>query len=84
MAVAESGTLDIAFAAGKVTGTVKVSPDMLNGTVSGDLVVTCWVPASELGSQAPGSGGIIEGDALLLDERMETAGCAPLRGLATP
>jgi len=82
--IADSGVLDLQLAGGKLTGTVSVSPELLNGAISGDLLVTCWVSAAELGKEAPIGGGTSTGDALLLDETMQTASCAPLRALAKP
>jgi len=82
VAVADSGTLDLQFAGGNLTGNVNVSPAILNGRLSGDLLVTCWVPASELGKQSPVTGGTSGVDTILLDESMQTASCAPLRGLS--
>lgn len=83
--VADSGTLQLAFNHGKVFATVDVNRKELSGTVSGDFVLTCWVPASQLPATSSSGGGTRSpgSEPLLLDERLETAKCLPLRALVT-
>jgi hypothetical protein len=85
---AQSGTVDVSLANGKLSGTVKLaSPARLSGTFSGKLEVSCWVPASTLSSVGPDGGGTKANDgaeALVEDTHLKTAACQQLRGLAEP
>lgn len=80
---ADSGVLDFALASGKISGSASVTPNELGGLFTGDLVVSCWIPAS----QAPGGGTVMAGtisqpgdsEALVLDSDLSTPSCMPLR-----
>lgn len=83
--LAENGTAEIAFANGRVSGTVGVTPVQLNGTFSGDLIVACWVPASEMPGAQPSVQGTVSEDgqeALVLDSGFSHAKCKPFRAIA--
>jgi hypothetical protein len=85
---AQSGTVDVSLANGKLSGTVKLtSPARLSGTLSGKLEVSCWVPTSTLSAVGADGGGTKANDgseALVEDTHLKTAACQQLRGLAEP
>ena len=71
---ADGGTLDFSFGAGQVSGTVTgTSPELLDSTFVGDIVIACWVPS---GPAAPDGS-----ESLMLDADFATIPCAPFRAL---
>lgn len=78
---ATGGKLDVTISRAKIEGLVDVDPpQQLNGQATGDISVTCWVPAQ--GQSRPTGGSEIGGDALVKDEDFRTDGCAPFKSVA--
>ena len=80
---AESGKLDVTFGRGTASGTVTMaSPEILDGSFSGSLGVSCLVPLSALPADRRPPGGTNPTDGsepLTLDPDFVSAPCVPFQ-----
>jgi hypothetical protein len=83
--IAEIGMVDVSFGQGTTSGTVTgTSPELLDGTFSGELLPSCWVPPSALAGAGPADGGATVDagtETLVLDDKFVSAPCRPFQGL---
>jgi hypothetical protein len=81
----QTGQIALSLAKGHFSGSAEIQPESLAATFSGDLVVSCWVPRTDLpNAQQPG-GGTIGNDgsvALVADADFQSARCSGLKALA--
>lgn len=84
-AIASQGQLDLTLGKGTVAGSADTVPASMSGTLTGNLVVACWVPASALANAGGTAGGTTSTDgteALVLDGSLATPQCSAVRAWA--
>jgi hypothetical protein len=81
---ASSGYLQVSLTKGHLSGSAVVLPEALAASFDGDMVVSCWVPKSQLQGAADGggtSGGAGTTEPLVSDDNFVTPQCAPFASL---